>query len=686
MPWVADEATPKKGWVVDEPPPTGKAVRARGAAEVRAKSTPGQVRAANQGATFGFADELDAASAALETGANNLVRRVTGRPSVGYGMGDAYKAVMDAEQRASAQFAEQHPIQNIGAQLVGGVATGKLALKPIQAATSFGGATLRAAGVGAAAGAAAGAGAGRGLEGRATGAAVGAAAGGALGALTPAAVKTVQAVPGLARRAASAVAATGQQVAQTLGREAPEVVSTPEARNRAAQYVAGLARQAKITPEALEAHPGVAIGEGVTTAEALGRTGIGQATALARRTGTTGDLADGQLTQRLEGAPDRLLGHLEQVAKVSPGGAQGGIDAIVEAGRARAKPLYDAALGNPGPVWNSELEELARNRPVVRKALAAVAEDLRNEGKDPSAVEWILQRVTTPRQVQPGRTIASPPMTTEVAKGVPHPTAETWDAVKKAIGRQVERNPITNRPVPDSQSQGNYGVSVAERSLTEALKKHIPGYAEALSASGDYLTVQGAFNRASGSLFSTKTTPAQFGKLWQSWKSEAEAGAARDALAADIFNKAQNGQLRPGRLMIPAVRQKLATAFGQEAADELIRRVKIQYQLSATGNRIRPGINSVTAEAMMAGGEMDNALASGGMKAVGHLAKGQPVRAAGAMLNTLAAPVRGAMTPIDQATRNEVGNILMQPPEETAKLLRSLNLPERNGNPLYRPR
>jgi hypothetical protein len=440
-------------------------------------------------------------------------------------------------------------------------------------------------------------------------------------------------------------------VAQNFGHEVPEAAVTPQARKKAIQYVADLAAKAKTTPEQMEAHPGLAVGEPVTTAEALGRTGVAQATALARRTGTTGDIADGMFTNRAEGAPDRLLGHLSSVAKVTPEGAQGGIDAIVDAGRKRAKPLFDTALANPEPVWNADLEALAK-RPVVKRALAAVADDLRNAGEDPSAVA--------------------------------RPTAKTWDAVKKAISRQIERNPVTGKPLPDSQSQGNFGVAAAEGALTAALKQHIPGYAEALATSGDYLSVSGAFQRTSGSLFSTKTTPAQFEKLWQSWKSPAEASAAKDALAAEIFNKAQNGQLRPGRLLVPAVRQKLATAFGQDAADEIIRRVQIQAKLAATGNRIRPGVNSTTAEAMMAGGEMDNALGEGAMRAGGHLLSGRPVKAAGAMLNALAAPVRGAVTPIDQATRNEVGRILMQSPEETAAMLRARNVPARNSNPLAR--
>lgn len=660
---------------------TDPANRARADARRRVASTPGQVRAIGKGASLNFSDELDAASAALETGANNALSKVGLTKGAGYGMKDAYGAVMDAEKQADNAFSTQHPGQNFGLQVLGGLSTGKVGLKTIQEAKTFGGAVGRSAGVGAAFGAIAGAGNDRGVN-RLAGAATGAATGAALGGALPAVAKVAQAIPRAARSAGSAAVATGQQIAQNMGHEVPEAAVTPQAQKRALEYVADLAAKAKITPDQMAAHPGLAVGEPVTTAEALGRTGVAQATALARRTGTTGDVADGMFTNRAEGAPDRLLGHLSSVAKVTPEGAQGGIDAIVEAGRARAKPLFEKALQSPAPVWNSDLADLVTNRPVIRKAIGHVIDDLKNAGKDPTALEALLKTETALRQVQPGRLIASPPTTTTRAVGVARPTAEAWDAVKKAISRQIERNPITGKPLPDAQSQGNFGVSAAERALTGALKTHIPGYGEALAASGEYLSVQGAFQRTTGSLFSTKTTPAQFAQLWKSWKSPAEASAAKDALAADIFNKAQNGQLRPGRLLVPAVRQKLATAFGQEAADEIIRRVQIQAKLAATGNRIRPGINSTTAEAMMAGGEMDNALASGAMQAGGHLLSGRPVKAAGALVNALAAPARGAMTPIDQATRNEVGRILMQSPEETAAMLRNRNVLARSGNPL----
>jgi hypothetical protein len=167
-------------------PVTGRPAADRDAAR-RLKSTPDQLRAVSKGATFGFADELDAAGAALETGVSNLFKRATGQKPA-YGMKDAYGAVMAANAKADNLFAEKNPVQNvvlqIGGGLIGpGVASGA---KFIGAGRSLLGTTARAAGVGLATGAVAGFGTSDGgLAERGRGAARGATAGAIVGGALP---------------------------------------------------------------------------------------------------------------------------------------------------------------------------------------------------------------------------------------------------------------------------------------------------------------------------------------------------------------------------------------------------------------------------------------------------------------------------------------------------------------------
>ena len=78
-------------------PPSGMA-KARADAKQRVSTAPGPIRAISQGASLGFSDELEAGSAALETGANNLLARVGLTKGAGYSMGEAYRAVADEER------------------------------------------------------------------------------------------------------------------------------------------------------------------------------------------------------------------------------------------------------------------------------------------------------------------------------------------------------------------------------------------------------------------------------------------------------------------------------------------------------------------------------------------------------------------------------------------------------------
>jgi hypothetical protein len=100
----------------------GPQQRALEDARKRSQSTPGQVRAAAHGITLGGASILDAGSAALETGANNLIARLTGGDDVGYGMADAFNAVRESESDARRSFAEENPLVALGYGIVGSVA------------------------------------------------------------------------------------------------------------------------------------------------------------------------------------------------------------------------------------------------------------------------------------------------------------------------------------------------------------------------------------------------------------------------------------------------------------------------------------------------------------------------------------------------------------------------------------
>jgi hypothetical protein len=201
------------------PPPSPGLAKATAAAKRRVASAPAPLRAFNQGATLGFADEIDAGSAALETGANNFVRRMTGQPSVGYGMGDAYKAVMDVESAGDRQFAKDHPVAAPVLQVAGAVLSpaGRVGGGYVSRGANAGARIVRGATVGAMTGAVAGAGGSRGgVKDRAVGAGEGA----VVGAMTGGAVTAgIEGATTAARAVNNATGGRfGSPVASAMGR------------------------------------------------------------------------------------------------------------------------------------------------------------------------------------------------------------------------------------------------------------------------------------------------------------------------------------------------------------------------------------------------------------------------------------------------------------------------------------
>ncbi|MGE5501239.1 MAG: hypothetical protein ACM3W4_04865 [Ignavibacteriales bacterium] len=211
MPWGQDQAPASAGgWGRDVEVGKSPSDLARRDAKKYVASTPAPVRQFTEGVTLGFSDELDAAGAALTTGLNNAFRRATGKKPVGYGMGDAYRAVMDEENASNRDFAKAHPVQSASLQIAGGLATpgAGAAGRFVGGAKSLGGAVVRSAAVGGVVGGVAGAGSAAPGESRVAGAKRGAVVGAVTGGALPVAARVAQSA-GRAVNAATGYRFTG---------------------------------------------------------------------------------------------------------------------------------------------------------------------------------------------------------------------------------------------------------------------------------------------------------------------------------------------------------------------------------------------------------------------------------------------------------------------------------------------
>lgn len=227
------------------PKPAGPAVsasqqRANADAQKRAATTPGLVRAVNNGFAFNAAGNLDALGAAAETGLHNAFAHATGQPDSGYGMKEAFSAVRGAEANASNAFAQQHPVQNIAANVLGAVVNpaNRLAGGYVGQAKNVGQAVARSATTGAALGAAYGAGGSQPGQDVGQSAQQGAIAGAVTGA----------AAPVVARAAGSVVRGVGRSLGVSGNKAQPVVDALRQAKTAAYQSAEDLG--AAYTPDA----------------------------------------------------------------------------------------------------------------------------------------------------------------------------------------------------------------------------------------------------------------------------------------------------------------------------------------------------------------------------------------------------------------------------------------------------
>ena len=442
-----------------------------------------------------------------------------------------------------------------------------------------------------------------------------------------------------------------KNVARRVGQWTGSYSPVMRAADQAYDYVSGLLGSANKTPDDLRQAAMTSAGKPVLAAEAAGRPSMSALTALGRRQGLTPDALYALLSERAASAPDRMLADYAQAAGIVPEAAQGDIDALIHKGRIDARPLFDKALSQ-GATWNPELASLSE-RPVIQRAMGRAVDNLKNAGIDPASFGFTGPDATTGKFIQQ-----------------PRPTAQAWDLVKKSLGTSVERDPF-GRIIPDSQSEGNYNINQANRALTAALRKAIPGYGDALDTSGDYLGLQKAFQTGQSFIIKSTVTAKQLADHL-STLSEPEAQAFRGGVANKLFDLSQNAQLKPAIFNRPILQQKMAAVLG-DAAPDFLNKMQLESAMTKTGARMSPGTNSVTSDVLNATEEQNQ----NSMRALIHglyagtwLAHGNGLWGGAhaiAAMRDLGMFGKTAAMPV--SVRDEAGRLLMMKPEELADYL-----------------
>lgn len=609
-------------------------------------------------ASYGMSDPVVAAMASATRGLKNLGLRAVGMDTP-YSAGEAYDATLKARRDQEKQFSDAHPIGSVATGIAGGLAApgsgelGNFVTQGANVASRIGRSALVGAGVGAAAGDATDE--GKTASDHLYGALKSGAIGGTLGTALPA--MTELSAPAAKRVAGALNEAWNQARTAVTGEATTDKPLTPEQQQQATAYagklITQLMQKSGKTFNDLLQDPAFLAGKPVTSAETIGRPGITQLMAIGRRQGLTPDQLESFLRQRLQQAPDRIVNTLGKQAGVEPNAVQGNFDNLSKQLRAQADPLYKTAY-DAGPIDSPKLNELMQ-RDSIKQALSDAMSLVREKGGTPKDIGF----VEVPSTVIDGAT--GRPISVNRVE-VQHPTLETWDYIKRALGDIVYRDKdAIGRPNLDSKGNAIRGTL---DELRDELFKISPAYEKAVAAGGEPIRMREAYEKAPKLV--RDLSEYDFKKAVSRY-SPAELEAAKGGFINDVFVQARKGKLKLKDMVSDDFATKARLLLGKDQADEFIKDVALEQRLTANAHRMMPGTNSVTADLEATEREIDAAL-SNVMHGAKDVAEGNFGSAAMRFLKSAAA---GSTAPHSLAERNEIGRLLKMPPDQLQDTLRA---------------
>jgi hypothetical protein len=449
----------------------------------------------------------------------------------------------------------------------------------------------------------------------------------------------------------------------------PSLVSTalPKVAQKAADYVGGLMKSAKVDPAALTQASIDAGTKPVTAAEAIGRPGTVGLGALARRAGTTPDVVNGVLSARDAAAPQRILGDYAAAAGIDPAAAQGNLEAFVDANQAKAAPLYKGAYDANQSISSPAIDRILAT-PAGKQAM--------NDARTMMQNDQTLMGVPDPDLLEQARDSGQDiPWTGGVASGL---KLRSLDYVKRAMGDQID---AAYRGGANTQAGILTGLKNRLTSALDAadttaaagpnsLKPEGGLYAQARATAGDYLGAQEQFANGQNFILNDKI-PADMMQAHMAQLGPSDADAFKGGVANRLFNVAQSGKLGPQIFKAPIVQQKLAAVMGPEQADAFLANIQKEAQMAGASRFMKPGNGSPTATFNAAMNEQDGATGVGdlALNTVQNVAnngvKGGLVKTAGQYL--VQKPLdylrtRGMSIPV----RDEAGRLLTMSPADLA--------------------
>jgi hypothetical protein len=611
----------------------------------------GLVRAADQGLTMGFGDEINARMRAGVRGVGNLL---TGNDADFSG---AYDRALADERARNKDFAAANPISAAVAETVGGVGSLALgggapklaagaargvaglagrdvALSGAEAAVSAEAAggmlgkaadlTKRAATSNAVTGAALGAASGfgnaeGGFDNRAESALAGGVVGGALGAGVPLLIKGIGAAASPFIDRMNPQTAARKEIAKALERDG----LTPADAAR---------RVEELGPDAMLADVG---GDNLT----------GLARGVAGMPGKAKQAAREALDGRQDGQAARIVGEVRDRLGATGDDFHADIDALMRKRAQEAAPLYDAAFA-ARPVWSERLQAMLDD-PIMRKGLGQGVEIQRMEalaaGRKFNPEDLAITRFNE----------AGDPVLEGVAN------MRTLDATKRGMDNILDgyRDSTTGKLALDQRGRA---IDQLRRALLDEMDALNPEYAAARAAWAGPSQAMDAMARGRAFIKSdAEITAKQLSGLSASDRDFFRAGAAR--ALRDMIYAAPDGADGFKRIFGNSLkREKLQALFG-DAFPGFEKAMRRETQMHATRAAVQSGSRTAPMLAEMGDIGGGNPL----VEAAKDAARGSPLAAAGRLMGEGWARLKAP----PEKVRDELAPLLFTPADRLAAAL-----------------
>ncbi len=523
-----------------------------------------------QGKEFGFADEASALkrSVGIPKSADKLFEANPFNRflNIGLGAGTAiadaagvkmspkYTQAKDAENAQLAQARSDRPVTSFVSEFVQAA--------PYPSGTLRMGApivreTAKMLGLGSLQGAIYGFGSGEG-EGRIGSAGTGAVVGGALGAATPGvAAATLPVVRG----ARSALANATDAIVNMFG--GTGTAGQAYARQVAEAAVRRSMERSGMTPERILETLQRFGNKPAVLAEVIGQDAVNTLSSLTRRPGSTPQAAQDIIAERMGGFPERAADDLRQTTGLTDAQIRGEFGPELAARREAAAPAYTELFEQQGGVTSDRLTQLAGTNtlgPLIRRSQAA-AEDLAvTQRRDPASV--------TPLEV--------------------------LDLAKRELDDEIataQRN---------QQNAELFRLQSLQTALLGELDELTGGqYAAARDLGGEAPRLQEARTQGEQALrpgVTRATVNEQVGAL-----NPQDRAAFASGTASVIDESIAGGRMLPQRFRLPANREKVQAAFGEEAGGEFANRMTAEAELRDLASRWGPRQGSITGTVMESG-------------------------------------------------------------------------------------